>query len=875
MQDYVFPSPEDAKTSARAGNMVEFINDVSKWATSSHLPAKERDKLLQRLAKCNKAAESITKVSQHPMTLGVFGESQSGKSYLVNELARGDSERLSILIGGATVDFLEEINPAGGRESTSLVTRFSRIEHEVPDADFPIRIGLLSQTDLLKIMVNGFAYECADGQTTVDPAEFQQSLDDLRSRPDAADYLFSIYDLYDVESYIVNELARPYFTSLSELGFWDSFREVILRKSFDVQVEYLSWLWKRNGASTNLYKKLADSMRRLNSEQLWMETSGLAPRNLSILDVENLKRYLRSFEDNTVRVMTPDGRKASLSRSLLCALTGELMLQTPSEKSASFMQFCDILDFPGARSRGASYSAEQLDAAPKTPEDIDFLAEVFLRGKIAYLFDKYLETRDINSLALCIPPDNPSAQSLPQLVSKWIRLTHGSTPADRQNKPVSLYTVFTKFDETLVKKKGDKDPSSPVRWESRLDSGFEKFLGRIGRSSFENWTVKWDLKGPFSNCFWIRNPNVDQAVFDKKGDSETLREGYGQWLEALKPHYLNNPYVKGHFADTEKSWAEVATPSRTGVQYLIESLSVGLNPDQKSVMLNQNLERIFENIDQLTAPFRVDNVSVETSRLEGAQRAKELDEREYEAPVFGQIMQRFLIKEKQVETAYDEAYKRAIVQPAASGPEGYSQQQASPVGSGLRRRGPMRIRKEAPETADSGTGSQQAHRFAELVMKKWEANLATLENDHNLINFSGLSAEWFRSVSDTLVKGTQLKGPFSLSLADEIAQLSAGALRSPDPGSHKKAQAFLVAQLIGNFVGNLGKQRETRVQPNGEPPEIQGEGFPGEHFLKEWLTAIVDLYSSNVAGSIESIQAAEAGSRLQTLMEGYRNKIWS
>ena len=134
----------------------------------------------------------------------------------------------------------------------------------------------------------------------------------------------------------------------------------------------------------------------------------------------------------------------------------------------------------------------------------------------------------------------------------------------------------------------------------------------------------------------------------------------------------------------------------------------------------------------------------------------------------------------------------------------------------------MRIRKEAPEAEESGTGSQQAYRFAELVMKKWEANLATLENDHNLINFSGLTAEWFRSVSDTLVKGTQLKGPSNLSLADEIAQLSAGALRSPDPGSHKKAQAFLVSQLIGNFVSNLGKEVELKRLPDGEPPEIKG-----------------------------------------------------
>ena len=62
-----------------------------------------------------------------------------------------------------------------------------------------------------------------------------------------------------------------------------------------------------------------------------------------------------------------------------------------------------------------------------------------------------------------------------------------------------------------------------------------------------------------------------------------------------------------------------------------------------------------KHIDKLTSPFRVDNVSVENARLEAEQRANELDEREYEAPVFGQIIQRFLIREKQVEMAFDEA----------------------------------------------------------------------------------------------------------------------------------------------------------------------------------------------------------------------------
>ena len=59
------------------------------------------------------------------MCVGVFGPSQSGKSYLISALASNAHEVLQADFCGKKFSFIEEINPDGGKESTGLVTRFT------------------------------------------------------------------------------------------------------------------------------------------------------------------------------------------------------------------------------------------------------------------------------------------------------------------------------------------------------------------------------------------------------------------------------------------------------------------------------------------------------------------------------------------------------------------------------------------------------------------------------------------------------------------------------------------------------------------------------------------------------------------------------
>lgn len=58
-------------------------------------------------------AARLARAVERPMCVGVFGPSQSGKSYLISALARKGSQPLLVDFGGQLIDFVREINPPG------------------------------------------------------------------------------------------------------------------------------------------------------------------------------------------------------------------------------------------------------------------------------------------------------------------------------------------------------------------------------------------------------------------------------------------------------------------------------------------------------------------------------------------------------------------------------------------------------------------------------------------------------------------------------------------------------------------------------------------------------------------------------------------
>ena len=70
-----------------------------------------------------------------------------------------------------------------------------------------------------------------------------------------------------------------------------------------------------------------------------------------------------------------------------------------------------MLDFPGARSRlELNIDTIQEDAVP----------DMYLRGKVAYLFNKYSADYEINNLLFCQNDKQLDVNEIPTLLNDWI-----------------------------------------------------------------------------------------------------------------------------------------------------------------------------------------------------------------------------------------------------------------------------------------------------------------------------------------------------------------------------------------------------------------------------------------------------------------------
>lgn len=98
---------------------------------------------------------SLQNLSCRP-TIGLFGASQAGKSYLVSSLAAGTEGVLATHWDQDEINFIKHVNPAGNNsEATGFATRFSHERHPCP-AGFPVELKVFGELELVMILINSF-----------------------------------------------------------------------------------------------------------------------------------------------------------------------------------------------------------------------------------------------------------------------------------------------------------------------------------------------------------------------------------------------------------------------------------------------------------------------------------------------------------------------------------------------------------------------------------------------------------------------------------------------------------------------------------------------------------------------------------------------
>jgi hypothetical protein len=572
---------------------LEWVNDP---ANAARLEPQKRA-IEQELRTTAFETSKLARTASRPMCIGVFGPSQSGKSYLLSVLARKDSKLMAEFDGPpGKVDFIAEINPKGGKEATGLVTRFT-LEPVKTQANFPVALRLLNQTDLVKVIVNAFTND---------------SDLDLETPPSRDDVLAHVKSFENaVLSGYEDELREEHVWDLHDYvrkralridgwigAFWDRIAELAPRLPLNKRAELYSILWGKHEALTALYLKLASSLAKLGfAEDVYAQTDALLPSSNSILNVDTLSKI--AVEDTSMlKLSTAKGAVAELPRSVVAALTAELRIRI-SERAWDFLDHTDLLDFPGYRSRDNKQDLKRLLA---TAREVT-IEQMMLRGKVDYLFQRYTADQELTGMVLCIRDSNLEVKTLPNVIEDWITVTHGAMAESRVGKPTLLFFCLTMFDNHLVVRAGD-DPGNPgEKFDARMEASLIKPFG----SKPGTWPSNWTPGKPFDNCFWIRNPNVKAESTIEYDDWREvgIREDKIDWLKKLRDACCQVPVVREHFKDPARAFDEVMRLNDGGVSYLAESLAKVCLPEMKAEQLRNRLTDLRKKVAERLRPHYV------------------------------------------------------------------------------------------------------------------------------------------------------------------------------------------------------------------------------------------------------------------------------
>lgn len=75
------------------------------------------------------------------------------------------------------------------------------------------------------------------------------------------------------------------------------------------------------------------------------------------------------------------------------------------------------------------------------------VSQLILRGKVAYLFERYTDSQEMNILIVCTPSTKQSdVNSVGPVLERWIHKTQGESPEQRAERKPGLLWAITMFD---------------------------------------------------------------------------------------------------------------------------------------------------------------------------------------------------------------------------------------------------------------------------------------------------------------------------------------------------------------------------------------------------------------------------------------------
>lgn len=874
-----------------AGAALDWIADSENVETVGSQSAA----LTRELRRAASRARKLAVAAERNMCVGVFGPSQAGKSFLVSVLARPQGGKLTADFDAPAgrKDFISEINPPGEGESTGLVTRFTMRRDPCPPG-FPIRLRLLSEADIVRVLANTFLM---DGDQTEDPPTASEigtllTAYGKKTGPSAG---MTVDEFWDIREYFENNFAKAAYT-FGLKTFWEEAADIAPALPLADRAAFLSILWGRHQLFTEVYLMLAAALGKLDhATEVHAAQEALFPREQSIIDVKLLAGLDGGGNQDEVSLRTPDGVTAKLAKPILTALTAELIVPMAEQPWDIFGQ-TDLLDFPGARARFTA-NIQQTFKSAETPRK-----DTFLRGKVAYLFDRYVAEQELTSMLLCIPPSNMEVTDLPGLVEGWVSATHGATPAERARTDCILFFVFTKFDMHLPDNAATgTDPVT--RYERRIAASMTDPFGKLA----DSWVNDWADGRPFDNAYWLRNPNYPAEAYfryDQDMRETDFVEEKKARIEELKQGCLSVPGVQKHFADPERAWNAAMTLNDGGVSFLVERLTPVCKPEIKAKQISAQLGTVCRQLHQRLAAFHVsDDIEKRLEEKRGAAASViEALNHAFSLIKFGEVLESLGVDPDRIAdrilrvpenvhiasgngqsaSALDAPTQRPII-PRVAMPG------ASRSTPALRPVLPGGVKMAEPPPPSANGGDQKVRTMtregfqSEAAMQTWVETLHDFARRPDLYAYFGIPPEVADDLVAEMIAAARRFG-VQRQLAADLAKLNF-ALRAE---AQSGPVATLAGERINAFVARLGvddlpanRRPKVQYEDGTDAPVFQdrpirfsaddlpeAENDDAAHYLTNWIFSLYQMFEDNAKSTEGASINIEQNSRLGDILRG-------
>lgn len=625
---------------------INIINDALAWIKANK-PDQYEQRFLQLVSERCRLRKLAATELENP-AIAAYGESQKGKSYVITNLLSDNGKPFTVKTPQGEKDFVKEINPITNNvEATGVVTRFTTFAAEPSkyNPDFPVLIKLLGVSEIATILCDGYHSDITDYQSYSDNELKDISTEIYEHYKDKADIINPVVvedDILDMKYYL-QRCTGGSTQSLIRSPFFERVA-LIARK-----VEASEWgnifapLWHRNATLTNLFLRLSEALRQLGyAKAVYVPIDAVLNTNQTLMSVQRINELGQRDKTEAsaftkVIIVHPGGGNQVIEKfdkselSALCAeavfkveerfLNSELsydmtMITDPAVKTGlsvkpfkkDIIRHTDLLDFPGARARN-QLKEENLDKTdPKSAMSND--ANVYLRGKVAYLFNRYSDSGLINILLFCHDNAQRNDDTLYITIENWVKQYVGDSTSQRARTlkltgGVSpFFLIATKFniDMTMADANPDDVANSRNAIDQRWGDRFNIVLYKeVIHGSDAEWFQNWITEGEtFKNTYLLR----DYKYSGDTGKGNNLYYGFretgkeqksamdGEYYERMRTSFIESPHTRKFFADPARSWDVAATQNNDGALYLFEQLAIAAsNMEQTRRELTSNTLR--------------------------------------------------------------------------------------------------------------------------------------------------------------------------------------------------------------------------------------------------------------------------------------------